>query len=263
VYKRQVKDIFAGSGKKHGETVNKIQKDLKPASFNTGKTVTIKMASEHFPDGKGMNIIGMIEGSDPVLKKELIIVGAHLDHMGRCYDIIPGANDNASAVAVMMGVAKALKDYDIDLKRSVMFLAFGSEEQGIIGAKTYIEDPLFDLDKTVLLNMDGVGTGHSIGITAGKDFPLLYKPFETANNKFVHRNLSPNNFPNLGRPRLDAARFLTAGVPSLSFYTFGTQSYYHVPLDNLDIIKPEIMEDMARLLLISLADLANNENSIR
>ncbi|MEE4115416.1 MAG: M28 family peptidase [Marinilabiliaceae bacterium] len=258
-----VKDIFAGSGKKHGETVNKIQKDLKPASFNTGKTVTIKMASEHFPDGKGMNIIGMIEGSDPVLKKELIIVGAHLDHMGRCYDIIPGANDNASAVAVMMGVAKALKEYDIDLKRSVMFLAFGSEEQGIIGAKTYIEDPLFDLEKTVLLNMDGVGTGHSIGITAGKDFPLLYKPFETANNKFVHRNLSPNNFPNLGRPRLDAARFLTAGVPSLSFYTFGTQSYYHVPLDNLDIIKPEIMEDMARLLLLSLADLANNENSIR
>ena len=129
------------------------------------------MSTEHFPNGKGMNIMGMIEGSDPELKKELIIVGGHLDHMGRCYDIIPGANDNASAVAVMMSVAKALKDYNIDLKRSVLFLSFGSEEQGIIGAKTYLENPLFRPEKTVLLNMDGVGTGHSIGITAGKDYP--------------------------------------------------------------------------------------------
>ena len=111
--------------------------------------------------------------------------------------------------------------------------------------------------------MDGVGVGHSIGITAGRDYPLLYVPFVLNNDKYIHRRLSPNSFPNLGRPRLDAARFLTAGVPSLSFYTYGTQSYYHVPLDNLDIIKPEIMEDMAQLLFLSLVDLANSEENIR
>ncbi len=258
-----VKDLFAGTGKDHGESIKNIQNKLKPQSFNTRKHATIKMSTTHIPDGRGMNIIGMIEGSDPVLKEELIIVGAHLDHMGLCYELIPGANDNASAVAVMMGVAKALKDNGIELKRSVMFLAFGAEEQGIIGSKTYLENPLIDLKKTVLLNMDGVGVGHRIGISAGKDFPLLYSAVENSNNNYIHRQLSPNSFPNLGRPRLDAARFLKAEVPSLSFYTFGSTNYYHVPWDNLDIIKPEILEDMAQLMFLTVIELANTGNKIR
>ena len=258
-----VKDIFSGTGRDHGKIVEGIEKNLKPASFATGKKVSIRMSTTHVPNGMGMNIIGLIQGSDPVLREEAIIIGAHLDHMGMCYDIIPGANDNASAVAVMMGVAKALKDYDIRLKRSVVFLAFGSEEQGIVGAKTYLGDPLFDLDKTVLLNMDGVGVGHRIGVTAGLDFPKLYRAVEESNKAYIHRQLSPNSFPNLGRPRLDAARFLSAGVPSLSFYTFGSKSFYHVPQDNLDIIKPEIMEDMAQLLLLTVEKLANQDTAIR
>jgi len=72
-----------------------------------------------------------------------------------------------------------------------------------------------------------------------------------------------NYFSNLGRPRLDAARFLTAGVPSLSFSTFGSVNYYHVPLDNLDIIKPEIMEDLAQLLFVAVINMANSTNSVR
>lgn len=90
-----------------------------------------------------------------------MIIGAHLDHLGRCYDIIPGANDNASAVAVMMGVAKALTENKIQLKRTVIFIAFGAEEQAIMGAKAYLENPVMPLDKSVLLNMDGVGIGNT------------------------------------------------------------------------------------------------------
>jgi aminopeptidase-like protein len=62
---------------------------------------------------------------------------------------------------------------------------------------------------------------------------------------------------------LDAARFLTAGVPSLSFYTFGSTSYYHIPLDNMDIIKPEIMEDLAQMMLLAVIRLGNMEGPIR
>ena len=258
-----VKDIFAGTGKTHKSIVEGINKNLKPASFSTGKTVTIKMTTQHFPKGRGNSVIGLLEGSDPDLKDELIIIGAHLDHMGMCYDLIPGANDNASAVAVMMAVAKALATNNIEIKRSIMFLAFGAEEQGILGAKRYLENPLFPLEKSVLLNMDGVGIGHAIAATAGKNWPKLYSAFEEANNSYIHRPLSPNSFSNLGRPRLDAARFLTAGVPSLSFYTYGSTSYYHVPGDNMDIIKPEIMEDMARLLFLATVKLANSESEIR
>ena len=258
-----VRDVFAGTGKTHRDVIGSIRKDLKPASFRTGKTATIKMSTEHFPEGRGTNIIGMLKGSDPELSKEVIIIGAHLDHMGRCYEIIPGANDNASAVAVMMGVAKALTENNIKLKRSVLFLSFGAEEQGIVGAKAYLENPVFPLEKSILLNMDGVGIGNSIGANAGRNYPELWAFVESANEKYIHRPLTTNNFANLGRPRLDAARFLTAGVPSLSFYTTGSRNYYHVPQDNMDIIKPEIMEDMAKLLFLTVVNMGNSDKPLR
>jgi len=258
-----VRDIFEGTGFNHRDVVRVIDSTLKPHSFNTKKVVTVRMSTQHFPDGKGSNVIGMIRGTDPVLKDEVIIIGAHLDHLGRCYDIMPGANDNASAVAVMMGVAKALVVNKIPLKRSVMFIAFGSEEQAVVGSKAYIEHPVMPLDKSILLNMDGVGIGNSIAASAGKDFPVIWSFIEDANNTYVHRPLRTNSFPNLGRPRLDAARFLSAGVPSLSFSTYGSTNYYHLPLDNIDIIKPEIMEDLGQLLFMAAVRMANSPAPLR
>jgi hypothetical protein len=258
-----VKDIFSGTGKVHGEIVGTIDKTLKPQSFNTGKVVTIKMSTAHFPEGRGSNVIGLLKGSDPELSKEAIIIGAHLDHLGMCYEMIPGANDNASAVAVMMGVAKAIAINKIPLKRSVLFVAFGSEEQGLLGSKAFVTDPIVPLEKSVLLNMDGVGIGQGINAAAGKDFPVLWSFIEEANKKYIHRTLVTGSFPNLGRPRLDAAILMRAGVPSLSFSTFGSLNYYHVPMDNLEIIKPEIMEDMAQLLFVSVVEMANSPSPLK
>lgn len=258
-----VRDIFAGTGYNHGEVVRQIDSTLRPNSFRTKKVVTVKMTTKHFPDGKGSNIIGMLKGTDPVLRDETIIIGAHLDHLGLCYEMIPGANDNASAVAVMMGVAKALATHKIPLKRSVMFLSFGAEEQAIMGAYEYIKRPAAPLEKSVLLNMDGVGIGHSIRAAAGTNYPILWSFVEEANNKYIHRQLTTGYFSNLGRPRLDAARFITAGVPSLSFSTYGSVNYYHIPLDNIDIIKPEIMEDMAQLLFMTVVNMANSPEPLR
>jgi aminopeptidase-like protein len=110
--------------------------------------------------------------------------------------------------------------------------------------------------------MDGVGIGNSISANAGTDFPVLWSFIADANKKYIHRNLMTNSFPNLGRPRLDASIFLSAGVPSLSFSTFGSANFYHIPLDNIDIIKPEIMEDMAKLLFVSVIEIANSDKSL-
>ena len=258
-----VNDIFSGTGLVHQDVVRKIDTSLKPQSFNTKKVVTIKMSTRHFPDGRGSNVIGLIKGSDPELSKEVIIIGAHLDHLGKCYEIIPGANDNASGVAVMMGIAKALTQNNIRLKRSVMFVAFGAEEQALLGSKSYIDNPIMPLGKSVLLNMDGVGTGNFITASAGENFPVLWAFIEDANKKYIHRSLSSDYFVNLGRPRLDAAIFLRAGVPSLSFSTSGSTSFYHIPQDNLDIIKPEIMEDLAQLLFVSLVEMGNSSAPLK
>jgi len=253
-----VSDLFAGTGKNHKETVEKIQEKLKPQSFETGKTVTIKNYTEYHPEGKGSNVIGLIEGSDPELKNEVIILGAHLDHLGRCYEIMPGANDNASGIAVLLEVAKALAKSPVALKRSVLFLAFGAEEQSIIGSKFYLEHPRFPLEKTVcLINMDGVGAGNKLNALAGENYPEIWKPIDQANQQYIHQSVRPTNFPNLARPRLDAARFMWAGVPSISFSAYGTRSPYHVPHDNLEIITPEIMEDLAQLLFLAIIEIAN------
>jgi Zn-dependent M28 family amino/carboxypeptidase len=258
-----VKDIFKGTGINYRENLEKINKTLKPASFNTGKTVTIKMSTKHFPDGKGSNVIGLLKGSDPELSKEVIIIGAHLDHLGKCYEMMPGANDNASAVAVMIGIVKALAQNQISLKRSVLFISFGSEEQALLGSKKYVENPVFPLEKSILLNMDGVGAGKSISATAGENYPALWSIVKDENASYIHASISTNNFPNLGRPRLDAAIFMRAGVPSLSFATFGTPTPYHLPGDNIDIIDPEIMEDVCRLLFMSTVKMANSTAPLR
>jgi hypothetical protein len=256
-----VADVFSGTGRNHRDVVSKIRKTLKPQSFTTGKTFTIKNQTEHHPEGIGYNVIGLIEGSDPKLKEELIILGGHLDHLGRCYEIMPGANDNASAVAVIMGVAEAMTESPVKPKRSVMFLCFGAEEQAVVGSKYYLENPNYPLEKTeAFINMDGVGCGDRLSAGAARNFPELWEFIRKANEKYIHRQISSRYFANLARPRLDAARFMWKGVPTVSFSASGSRSYYHITKDDIDTITPEIMEDLAQLLFISILDIANADH---
>ena len=255
-----VADVFAGTGKEHDEVVKNIKEKLKPQSFNTKKVVTIKNVTEHFPDGIGCNVIGLLEGADPELKNEVIIIGGHLDHLGRCYEIIPGANDNASAVAVILGVAEALANYPDKLKRSVMFLCFGAEEQAVVGSKFYLENPKYPLEKTLcLINMDGVGCGDKLNALAGENFPELWKFFQKANDQYIHRIIKTPYFSNIARPRLDAARFMWKDIPTISFSAYGSKSYYHTTKDDISTITPEILEDLAQLVFLAVLEMANRD----
>ncbi len=252
-----VSDIFAGTGRTHKETVEKIRKELKPQSFITGKTFTLKNVTEHHPEGTGYNVIGYLEGSDPKLKEEIIILGGHLDHVGRCYELMPGANDNASAVAVLLGVAEAMAKCPVKPGRSVVFLFFGAEEQAVAGSEFYLNHPAFPLEKTTaFLNLDGVGCGDKINILAGKNFPELCAFIEKANGRYVHRQVNSSFFANIARPRLDAARFLWKNVPSLSFSVSGSPSFYHNTKDTIETITPEILEDLAQLLLVAVLEMS-------
>jgi len=256
-----VSDVFSGTGRKHEDVVAKIKKTLKPQSFATGKTFTIKNITEHYPEGVGYNVIGILEGSDPVLKEEAIILGGHLDHLGRCYEIMPGANDNASAVAVIMGIAEAMSKCSIKPRRSVMFLCFGAEEQGVVGSEYYLEHPVVSLEKTVaFVNMDGVGCGDKLRALAAKNFPEFWKFIEKANQKYIHRVVNPRHFANIARPRLDAARFMWKDVPTISFGAYGSRSYYHITKDDVDTITPEILQDLAQLIFIATLDIANQDS---
>jgi hypothetical protein len=254
-------DVFAGTGYEHKTVVEKIQETLKPHSFATGKVVTVRNTTEHHPDGVGLNVVGLIVGSDPELKDEIIAVGGHLDHLGKCYTIMPGANDNASAVAVMMGMAEAFHNCPIKPRRSILFLGFGAEEQAVAGSDYYCENPIFPLEKTIaLLNMDGVGSGDKISAAAAENFPDFWKFIDDANQKYIHRIIRTSYFSNIARPRLDAARFLWKDVPTISFSVYPSRSEYHNPLDNIDAITPEILEDMTQLLFLAVLDMANQDS---
>jgi hypothetical protein len=256
-----VEDVFSGTGRNHRDVVKEIRKTLKPQSFATGKTVTIKNTTEHHPDGIGYNVIGILEGSGPELKEELIIIGGHLDHLGLCYELMPGANDNASAVAVIMGIAEAMANCPIKPRRSVMFLLFGAEEQGVVGSEYYCDNPIVPLEKTVgFINMDGVGCGDRIRALAAENYPEFWEFIKEANDKYIHRLIRTSYFANIARPRLDAARFMWKDVPTISFGVSGSRSYYHITKDDIDTITPEILEDMAQLIFVAVLDMANQDS---
>lgn len=255
-----VSDVFSGTGRKHGDVVDKIKKTLKPQSFSTGKVFTLKNLTEHHPEGTAYNVIGLLEGSDPELKEQVIILGAHLDHLGYCYEMMPGANDNASGVAVILGVAEAMAKHPQRPRRSMMFLFFGAEEQGVVGSQSYLDHPIIPLENTMaFINLDGVGCGDKINVRAAKNYPDFWEFIDRANQKYIHRIINPRYFANIARPRLDAARFMWKNIPTLSFSVSGAPSYYHVTKDTIDTITPEILEDLAQLLFVAILDMANQD----
>jgi len=257
-----VADMFAGTGRGHDQVVSRIAKTLKPQSFATGKVVTIKNVTEHHPQGVGFNVLGLVPGADPVLKDEVIIIGGHLDHLGRAWELMPGANDNAAAVSVMLGLAEAMSKYSVKPKRSVLFCFFGAEEQAVHGSEFYTEHPVFPLSKTMaMINMEAVGVGDKFYVLAGMDFPGLYKFLEQADQKYIHKVITGSPFSNIARPRQDVTWFLWKGVPGVTLSAFGGPESplptYHNTRDNLSLITPETLEDTARLLFLAVEDMAS------
>jgi Zn-dependent M28 family amino/carboxypeptidase len=257
-----VNDVFAGTGKNHDELVKSIVANRKPVSFETKKTMTVKNVTEHHPEGIGSNVIGILEGTDPELKNEPIIIGAHLDHLGLNDQLMPGANDNASADAVLLGVAEALAKPGIPLKRSVIFILFGAEEQGVKGSEWYVNHPIVPNAKVKgMINLESVGRGETISGGSGRNYPDLWAYFERNNTKYIHRQVRTTQNANLARPRQDAAHFMWAGIPTISFGTGGGRQVpvatYHTTHDTIEWITPEIMEDLARLVYLAVVEMAS------
>ena len=194
------------------------------------------------------NVVGVLEGSDPVLKNETIILGAHYDHLGRggegslaprSGEIHHGADDNASGTAGLIELARVLSAQRPKLKRTLVFIAFGGEEEGLLGSNYYVNHPLVPLDKTTaMINMDMIGRMKDSKLmiggvgTATEWRPLLAKTDFSL-------TLSDDGFgPS------DHSSFYSKQIPVLFFYT-GTHNDYHKPSDTFDKIN---YNDEARIL---------------
>jgi hypothetical protein len=255
-------DLFAGLPVTHRQTVDQIRGTLKPASRPLGKTMTLANNTQHHPEGIGSNVIGILPGSDPVLKDEYVVLGAHLDHLGYNHEMMPGAHDNASGTAVLLAAAEAIAKANVPMKRSVLLLLFGAEEQGVAGSEYYVAHPVVPNARiTAFLNLESVGRGERIGVSSGVEYPAIFEAMDKANKAYVHRAMGAFSNRNLARPRQDAAHFLWAKIPTVSIGTSGAPplpyASYHTTKDRWEILTPEIMEDLARITFLATIDLAN------
>ena len=259
-----LEDIFSGLGATIKDLTGKMIKTMTPASFNTGKTVTISANTTRHQEGKGCNVIGVIEGTDPLLSREVIVIGGHLDAVGSAGKVVSGALDNASGVVDIMAAAKAITASSIPLKRSVMFLFIGGEENGLLGSQLYVSKPAFPKENAVTyINLDMVGNGTGMAVGAGSPYKGLLSYFEQANRMYIHRPLrtsAPEPGAYYGRPRSDGVVFSQAGYRTMSIGTTDgyKKVYYHIPGDDPDALTPEIMEDVAKMIYVALINMAND-----
>jgi hypothetical protein len=265
-------DIFFNTGKNSKVLLKQIQDTMKPASFNTGKKVTMIADTEHHADTKSCNVIGMIEGSDPVLKNEYIMIGGHLDAAGYPGAVIPGAYDNGSGVVDIMAASKALAASPIKPKRSIVFLFLGGEECGLCGSEFYCKNPIIPRKDVVgYFNLDMVGVGSGIEVGEIGTFPEIKKAFKDANDKYIHRPLRVTDpaAKYYGRPQVDQDIFKRAGYRAFymtNFFQKGekrTKYYYHKTGDTVDTLNVELMQDVARLIFVGLTNMANADDIIQ
>jgi hypothetical protein len=238
-----------------GITAAELRKDLttykSPLSFPLRAKAHLRVESNSFPQGIGTNIVGYIEGSDPKLRQECLVIGGHLDHNGLHMGLLfPGADDNASGSAAVMEIAAAFAKLGKKPKRSVVFALFGGEEMGLLGSSYFVEHipgPFREID--AMFNFDMVGEGDGTGIGYKGENPELKNLFEEADR---HVGTLRSAFPirGVGVRGSDYAPFYQKGIPCVSFHSNGPHLHYHQTGDTIYRINPDMIADVAKLAFL-------------
>lgn len=238
-------------------TATQLQKDLlaskKPNSFALTKTeIELNVQSKYFPDGIGYNVAGYIEGSDPQLKEECLLIGAHFDHNGTHMGLLfPGADDNASGSAVVMELARTLALTKTPPKRSILFVLFGGEEKGLQGSYYFAEHLPAPFTKvTSMFNFDMVGEGDKTFCMLSQEPAALENTLKWADS-FVNTLEGTRYMKNIGVRSSDFAPFYVKGASCISFFSNGPHLNYHKTTENIYRINPDIMADVAKLAFLT------------
>jgi hypothetical protein len=217
------------------------------------------------------NVIGMIEGTDK--KSEAVVVVAHYDHLGvKKGKIFYGADDNASGTAAVMELAEAFAlaaKNGYHPRRTVIFIAFSGEEEGLFGSRYYSEHPVISLDSTfACVNIDMIGRSD----TKQKDKENYISGYAYLSEDILDISKKSSSliapgledkmeFRNRLRGGSDHYYFSEHGIPSL-FYFEGMHKDYHQPTDTPDKILYDRMEKIVRVIFATTWELANREEKL-
>jgi hypothetical protein len=192
------------------------------------------------------NLAGMVPGT--ACADSFLVFTAHYDHLGLMGKGIyfPGANDNASGVAMLMQLAHYFAAHP--QRFSVAFLFFSGEEPGLLGSRYFVTHPLFDLNKVkFLINLDLVGSGSDgIMVVNATEFPEDFTRLNNLNEAHHHvveirrRGKACNS---------DHCSFYERGVPCFFLYTLGKGTEYHTPGDSVGNLPMTAFDDLVRLVI--------------
>jgi aminopeptidase YwaD len=250
-------EILAPRGRAFAD-LKKTRDDGQPGhSFATSTTVKLEVHGRIVPKAKGRNVLARIDGADPALAKEAVLVGAHLDHLGTdpLGRVFNGADDNASGTSSVVHLAQTLAKSGWKPKRTVFFAGFAGEEQGLVGSRAMAKAmPFGDLTLVAMVNVDMTGQGTTVvGLAGSEGWP--------ATTRLLRERLGEETWKGLklGRadPNSDHWPFLERGIPAFFAMTTGDHPNYHQLADDAENLKPECLEAGSRVagkMLLALAD---------
>ena len=281
VNRRVADELLKGTGKSLTDLQNDIDIELKSHSFVLkGKEIRITEGSM-LEEKQLPNVAGIVEGSDPVLRKEIVIFTGHMDHIGMDGDKInTGADDDASGCSALLELAEAFQGLKKKPLRSTLFLWVSGEEIGLFGSYSYVNNPLFPLDKTIAdLNMDMIGRVKGIADTSAgnpmtgpdtvfvitdnqsKELTSIADAVAKKTGLTLDYSLSGRNHPLMLFARSDHYNFVQKDIPVL-FFTTGLHTDYHTPRDVVEKIDFNKMELLTRTMYEIGYQLANRRTRI-
>lgn len=259
--------LLACAGRKPAELQAAVDAHGKPARLPLEAQAAIRAAPAEARRGSTVNVLGMLEGSDPRLRQETVIFCAHYDHLGaREGKLLPGADDNASGTAGLLELARLFAEGKPP-RRTLLFIAFGAEEAGLLGSYYYTAHPVRPLQTTrAVLNLDMIGrdekpseqtanliqiapdTSSEINLVGAFYSPDLRTVIERANRGVglrLSRKWDRDGVLNV-LWRCDHYPFLLRGVPAVWLFN-GFTPDYHTPADTPDKLNFAKLEKILRL----------------
>ncbi len=237
-------DQLVSRTNRHGGTIPAFL--VKKSAWPTGENVKVSLALTVDNDVtiSTNNVIGIDVGDS--IPDSFVVITAHYDHLGSLGPEIffPGANDNASGVAMLIELAKHFES--VRQQKSLVFVATSGEELGLLGAKAFVDAPPVALSKVAfVLNLDMVGSGRDgLTVVGAPEQPALYRQLHGAAEEFPYEIFSRSMAPNS-----DQYPFHEAGVPAIYTYTTNGRQPYHSVEDVAATLDFELMGDVFDLLV--------------
>jgi Zn-dependent M28 family amino/carboxypeptidase len=247
-------------------TFAELNRSLRP---NAAGHLKLDTASQH--PGKIRNVVGLLRGSDPVLRDTYVILSAHYDHLGVAESgidrVFHGANDDASGTASVMEIAAALSALPTHPKRSILFVAFFGEELGLVGSQYYAKHPVVPLEKTIAdLNLEQVGrtdaeNGDMTGTASitGFDFSDLPRRIQKAGESAGIRVYKDDALSDRFFNQSDNLPLAEAGVPSHTLCVAFEFADYHLVTDHWEKLNYRNMAAVDSAVAEGLLELASGD----